>query len=146
MEVTLRRANDRVHLQAINSEGNIVDIDGAPRIGGQGAGFRPMQLVLAAVASCASMDLLGILEKQKQRVEKYSIYATGEREERETVTPFKSINLHFELIGDLDEAKCRKAIELALYRYCSVGAMLQETVQIDYALTITKPQYKVGGR
>ena len=136
MEIKLRRVNDKVHLQATNPEGNSVDIDGAPKIGGENAGFRPMQMVLAAVAGCTSMDLLGILEKQRQDVEEYSITATGEREERGTVTPFKSINLHFELTGILDEAKCRKAIDLALYKYCSVGAMLQSSVKIDYTLAI----------
>jgi putative redox protein len=61
VKIELHRINDRVHFQAVNPDGNTIEIDGAKRVGGEGAGFRPMQLALAAVASCSVMDLVPIL-------------------------------------------------------------------------------------
>jgi putative redox protein len=135
MNITLARVNDRVHLRATNPEGNTVDVDGAERVGGRNGGFRPMQLVLAAIASCATMDLVPILEKQRQRLDDLHIDVTGERGEGGP-SPFTSIHLHYTLVGRIDEAKARRAIELAVYKYCSVGEMLKATVDITYSFEI----------
>jgi putative redox protein len=57
MRVELHRANDAAHFEARNKQGNSVSIDRAAAIGGEGIGLRPMQMVLTALASCASMDV-----------------------------------------------------------------------------------------
>ncbi len=137
MKVNFARVNDRVHFRVTNPEGNTIDVDGAPRVGGEGGGFRPMQLVLAAIASCATMDLVPILEKQRQRLDDISIEVTGERGEG-VPSPFTAINIHYELTGDIDDGKARRAIELAVYKYCSVGEMLKATVDITYSFVIHK--------
>ncbi len=54
MKVELKRANDAVHFEATGSNTVKVNIDGSPEIGGQELGMRPMELVLAALASCSS--------------------------------------------------------------------------------------------
>lgn len=135
MNVTLSRVNDRVHLQARNEDGNVVDIDGAPGIGGEGAGFRPMQLVLAALASCATMDLVAILTKQRQRLRDLAITVDGERADA-TPAPFTAIAIHFDLYGDIDERKATRAVNLAVHRYCSVGAMLRSTAEITATFAV----------
>ena len=135
MQVELHRVNDRVHFRAQNADGNTIEIDGAERVGGEGAGFRPMQLALSALASCSVMDLIPILEKQRQSVDDVQIVASGERADR-TPSPFTSVNLHYVLTGEIDPQKARRAVELALYKYCSVGEMLQATVTITYSFEI----------
>lgn len=135
MNVTLSRVNDRVHLQARNPDGNIVDIDGAPSIGGEGAGFRPMQLVLAALASCATMDLVAILTKQRQRLRDLSITVDGERADA-SPAPFTTIAIHFDLYGEIDEQKAGRAVDLAVHKYCSVGAMLRSTAEITATFAV----------
>ena len=54
-------------MEARNEEGNIIHIDGAPDIGGENKGFRPMQLLAAGVGSCSSIDIISILKKQRQK-------------------------------------------------------------------------------
>ena len=66
MKVELKRVNDAVHFEASGSESVKVHIDGSEAIGGQGLGVRPMELVLMALGSCSSFDLLSILKKQRQ--------------------------------------------------------------------------------
>ena len=135
MSVELRRQNDASHFVATNDDGNSVSIDGAPAVGGQNLGFRPMQLALTALASCATMDVAPILAKQRQTLTDIRVTASGERAEG-TPSPFTTINLHFDLWGDIEEDKAHRALDLAVYRYCSVGAMLSCSVEITWTLTI----------
>ena len=135
MKVTVKRINDKVHLRADNGMGNTVDADGSEKVGGEGKGFRPMQLVLAAIASCTTMDLVPILEKQRQRLDDLSITVTGERPDT-VPSPFSSIHLHYDLFGEIDESKAARAVELAVTKYCSVGEMLKQSVDITYDFSI----------
>jgi putative redox protein len=132
MEIRLDRVNDKVHLLARNDSKNEVHIDGAPGVGGEGAGFRPMQLLLAALASCTTMDLVPILEKQRQRLEDLRIRVSGERVDG-TPSPFESIHLHFELAGTIDDEKAGRAIELAVEKYCSVKESLHPEIAVTYS-------------
>ena len=63
MKVELTRKNDAVHFEGIGMGNITVQIDGSPEIGGQGLGVRPMEMVLMALASCSSLDLVSILKK-----------------------------------------------------------------------------------
>jgi putative redox protein len=135
MEIIVERVNKKVHLRAQNGAGNTVDVDGSERVGGEGKGFRPMQLVLAAIASCSTMDLVPILEKQRQELDDLKITVTGERPDT-VPSPFSKIHLHFDLFGRIDEAKAARAVELAVTKYCSVGEMLKQTVDITHSFTI----------
>jgi putative redox protein len=135
MRVELHRANDAAHFEARNEEGNTVSIDGAEAVGGQGLGFRPMQLALTALASCASMDVGPILRKQRQELEDMRVTATGERSGG-TPSPFTAVHLHFDLYGTISEPLARKALDLAVHRYCSVGATFSADVEITWSLAI----------
>jgi putative redox protein len=140
MNIKLTRANDRVHFVAHNPEGNEVHIDGSPGIGGDDAGFRPMQLLLASLAGCASMDLVDILRKQRAGMEDVEIEVSGERDANATPQPFTKIHVHFRFFGDVDKAKAERALDLAMNKYCSVGEMLRKaaTIEYDYEITAAK--------
>ena len=142
MNVELRRVNRAVHFEASNGEGCVVSVDGTPALGGENLGFRPMQLALAALASCASMDVGPILAKQRQELRDIRVSAAGERSEGEP-SPFRSVNLHFDLYGRLDEKKVRKALDLAVHKYCSVGAMLRGNVDISWSVEIHEEEARV---
>jgi hypothetical protein len=53
-----------------------------------------------------------------------------------TPAPFTAINLHFDLYGTIEEAQAHKALDLAVYKYCSVGAMLTCSVEITWTMTL----------
>jgi putative redox protein len=137
MEITLQRVNQAVHLEAVAPSSEVhVHIDGSPAIGGEGAGVRPMELVLMALGSCSAFDMLSILKKQRQEVLDFKVDVKGKRRD-EIPQIFTQIHLDFYLTGDLDPDKVQKTAELAVKKYCSVHDMLAAGgVDITYALHI----------
>lgn len=138
MEIRLKRVNDGVHFEG---EGQIpgvrVHIDGPPSIGGIDAGARPMELVLMALGSCSALDLVSILQKQRQVIENFEVVVTGKRREQ-IPQIFTDIHIIFQIRGDLDAEKVSKAAELAVKKYCSVHDMLaaggiEITYQVDFS-------------
>ena len=89
-------------------------------------GPRPTELVLAALALCTGMDIVSILDKQRQDYETYEIHATAQqREENEYPQIFTRIDLIHEVRGPgVTEAGVRRCIELSATKYCPVSAML----------------------
>jgi putative redox protein len=49
--------------------------------GGNGDGFRPMQLLLGALCGCSAVDVVAILKKQRQQLTDLSITVDGERQQ-----------------------------------------------------------------
>ena len=132
MAVRLERINEGVLFKAENENGNVIALDGSREIGGVDGGFRPMQLLLAAIGGCSALDAIAILKKQKQELEGFEIEVSGERTKGKTTSVFTSINLHYKLTGDLDEGKVARALQLAVEVYCSVGEMLAKTARVTY--------------
>lgn len=137
MKVELNRVNDAVHFEAASSFSDIkVHIDGSPEIGGEGLGARPMELVLMALASCSSLDLISILKKQRQVIEDLKVVVEAQRRDGIPAV-FTSIHMIFKFKGNLDLQKVEKAAELAVKKYCSVHDMLAAGgVDITYAIEI----------
>lgn len=132
MKITLERIDDNVQFEATNDRGNTVVMDGASSIGGNEAGMSPMQLLLSAVAGCASFDVSLILKKQKQDIKNLKVEATGERPETGYAKPFTSIHLHFIVSGTPDDSKVKRAIELSVEKYCSVATSLDPNIKLSY--------------
>ncbi|MDG1475922.1 MAG: OsmC family protein [Vicingaceae bacterium] len=135
MKVNLKRVNEAYHYEAFTEDKIKVDIDANSAIGGEGKGTRPMELVLMGVGGCASIDLGLILKKQKQVLLDYSVEITAERNDN-TAKNFKSINLHFNLFGKLDDSKVERAIDLTLTKYCSVVLSLNKEIKVTSSYTI----------
>ncbi len=137
MKIELNRVNDAVHFEATGSGNVKVHIDGSAAIGGQGLGVRPMELVLMALGSCSSLDLISILKKQRQEISDFSVEVNGERRE-EIPTIFTKIHILFRFKGTIDQNKAEKAAALAVKKYCSVHDMLVAGgVEISYSLEIS---------
>jgi putative redox protein len=136
MKVQLKRV-DAVHFEGSGASSNVkVHIDGPADIGGQGLGARPMELVLMAVASCSSLDLVSILQKQRQTITDFSVDVEGTRRD-EAPQIFTAIHMTFHLRGEIDPAKAERAAELAVKKYCSVHDMLANGgVDISYDLNL----------
>tara|TARA_R110001592_G_scaffold194698_2_gene442293 strand:- start:8486 stop:8896 length:411 start_codon:yes stop_codon:yes gene_type:complete len=135
MKVNLKRINQAFHYEAENEDKIIVNIDANSAIGGEGKGARPMELVLMGLGGCASIDLGLILKKQRQVLEDYQVEVSATRDET-TAKAFESINLHFNLTGNLSAQKVEKAIELALTKYCSVALSLSKDIELTATYTI----------
>jgi putative redox protein len=90
------------------------------------AGYRPSALLLASLAGCTAMDVISILTKKRQAVERYDIRATGEQRRTHPMT-YHAIVIEHELSGpDLDVGAVHRAIMLSATRYCPVTAQLSQ--------------------
>ena len=139
MTIRIKRLNDAVHMAATNDDGNYLEMDGIESLGGIQAGFRPMEMLLAAIGGCAAIDVVMILKKQRQNPDGLEVVVDGDRISVEGVqhSQFKTIHLHFELSGEgLDDNKVKRAIDLSIDKYCSVAKALEHDSQITTSYTI----------
>lgn len=137
MKVDLHRLDDAFHMQATNDLGLTAEIDGSPEIGGGNKAFRPMQLLLASVGGCSSIDVIHLLRKQRQNVKDIKITVEGTRVENQIPAVFEKIHLHYKLVGDLDDNKVERACRLSMEKLCSVSMMLKGSVEITWSYEVT---------
>jgi putative redox protein len=138
IKIEINRLNDGFHMEARNEQGNAVQIDASPDIGGTNQGMRPMQMLLAAMGGCSSIDIINILKKQRQDLRDIKITVTGEREKDAIPSLFTDVHAHFKLYGNLDHDKAEKAVALAVEKYCSVAKTLEKSAKITYSFEIIK--------
>lgn len=136
MKIEIKRLDDAYHLQASNEDGNSVESDGAVSIGGSGKAMRPMQMLLSSLGTCSAIDVISFLQKQRQPLEDIKITLEGEREADKVPSLFTKVHVHYELLGDLDEKKVRKAVDLSMEKYCSVARILEKTAEISWDFEI----------
>ena len=104
--------------------------------GGDKAAPSPMEMVLLGLVGCAGIDVKLILGKSKKPISHLDVKATAERRD-EFPRIFTDIHLHFTVSGDkIDEKSVARAVKLSAEKYCSVSAMLENTVNITHDYTI----------
>lgn len=135
MSIELFRIDDAFKMEARNVRGNTMILDAGVSTGGTDDGWRPMETLLVSLAGCSAIDVILILKKQRQRIDKFKIEINGDRVEG-TPSPFKRIELHFKLEGEIKPEKIEQAIELTKSKYCSVLFSLHPDIQLDYLYTI----------
>ena len=138
MEVVLNRLDQDFHFEAKGSSPIPVHIDAAEGIGGHNAGARPMELLLMGLGGCTAIDVILILKKQRQVVDDFQIRVQGDREKIEGTekTPFRQINIQFELQGAIDGNKALKAIQMSMDKSCSATAQLEPSANITHTLLL----------
>ena len=143
MEVVLKRLDDDFHFEGMGASSVPVHIDAAEGIGGHNAGARPMELLLMGLGGCMAIDVILILKKQRQAIDDFQIRISGTREKIEGTekTPFREINIQFELIGPIDGNKALKAIQLSMEKYCSATAQLEPSATITHTLVLNSNQF-----
>ena len=128
--------NDNFHMEAVNEQGAKVQMDASPDVGGENLGMRPMQMLLAAMGGCSSIDVINILKKQKQPLRDIKVTVTGEREKDVVPAVYTEVHAHFKLFGDLDKEKVARAVNLGVEKYCSVAKTLEANAKITYSIEI----------
>jgi len=118
-----------VKFVATNATGASGVIDGPADMGGENAGLRPMETLLSALAGCSALDVIHIMKKQRQNLERLEVEVNGDRADAVPAV-FTSIHLRFKGYGPIDVSKLQQAIELSMEKYCSVSRMLQPAVVI----------------
>jgi putative redox protein len=122
MKVTLEQVGT-VRFEVTGGSGAKHLVEGAPDIGGEGLGMRPMELMLSSVASCSVMDVLLILRKQREPIEHLRVEIEGTRVDA-VPSPFSSMKMTFVARGAVNEHKLQRACSLAVEKYCSARATI----------------------
>lgn len=98
--------------------GHIVQMDRQKQDGGT-----PMELVLLGLGGCASVDVVGILQKKRMRVNSVVCHVYANRVDGVPAV-FSDILLRFAVDTDAEDKDIVRAIELSAQKYCSVSKML----------------------
>ncbi len=135
MKVNVNLKKDMV-FEGIDSKGLNITMDASPEAFGQNAGPPPMKVVLMALGGCTSMDVMFILRKIRDRVERYNLEITANNNPKHPKV-FTAIHLIYNFWGkELPSAEVKKAVQLSLERYCPVNAMLSKTAEITHEIRI----------
>ncbi len=106
--------------------------------GGGGAGPSPMETVLAALAGCTGIDVVGILQKMRAGLEGMAISVSAERA-TEHPRVFTKIHLRYTIWGQgLVRDQVERAVMLSKEKYCSVSAMLSHTAAITHEVYVNE--------
>lgn len=111
--------------------GESLTLTSLPRDRRPGPGPSPVEAVQASVAACTGMDVVMILRKMRKTVESFSLEIDATRREEEPRI-YTHMEIIYRLAGpDLDASSVQRAVTLSQDKYCSVTAMLKNSVQFS---------------
>jgi putative redox protein len=117
--------------EAGRPEGPKLRIDGDARTAAS-----PFDVLLAAIATCASVDVVTILEKQRTPVQALEVRVEAERVEP-IPRRLASAVLHFVITAPgTTREKATRAIELAVTKYCSVRSSLIADASVSWTVEL----------
>ncbi len=110
--------------------GHKIATDAAKEAGGKEDGFKPTELLLYGIAGCTGIDIVRILEKQRQQLTSLEIRLTAHQNE-DYPKPFHTVEVKYIASGpNLDEKKLAKAIELSESKYCVVSQTIAHETKV----------------
>lgn len=113
-----------------NDYGHTVLMDTSINSGGEQLGFTPGQLLLASLAGCAGMDIVGFMRKQRQRLEGLEVQVSAKKA-KSSRHRYEEINVKYILKGNkLNRKAIERAIRLSEKKYCTVGITIEEGAKI----------------
>jgi putative redox protein len=120
-----------MHFSGTANSGFFIQLDAKEKVGGEGKGFIPMELMALSMAGCTAMDVISILRKKRQEVTGFEVRVDAPRAE-EHPRVFTGATIEYLVAGhDVDEKAVRRAIELTAKNYCPAQAMLGQVMPID---------------
>lgn len=103
-------------------------------------GMKPSDLLLVALGSCTSIDIVSILKKKRQKLTGLEIEIHGEQAP-DPPWAFRSIHIMYTFHGrGLSEKAVADAINLAEEKYCSVKASLDKSVELQTQFQIVEDE------
>ncbi len=105
--------------------------------GDKQAGNSPMELVLIGLCGCTGYDVASILGKKRELFTSLEVRALAERA---TSPPsvYTEIRLIYRVGGKVSHKAVEDAVRLSEEKYCSVSAMLRQTVKISFEIEYTE--------
>jgi putative redox protein len=112
-----------------------VSVDARPPIGGN-RGMAPKEMLLSALASCTAMDVVALLRKHKQRLDKFSVGVEAPISEGGHPKRFARADLVFDVQGEVDPNVLLESVKASQTLYCGVSAMLSRAFPIAYQVML----------
>ena len=133
MSVTVLWEGD-MRFRARTEDGHELPFDGTREMGAS-----PTEGLLASLGACMAIDVVDILRKSRQDVDRCDVEVTGERR-KDPPRRFTSVRMEFRLEGrEISRSRAERAVDLSRTTYCSVLHTMAPDVEIDIALTIEDP-------
>lgn len=109
-----------------------------------GTAPKPIELVAVAHAGCTAFDVINILRKKRQQVTSYEVHIEAEQRD-EPPNVFTRVRIHHVITGhDIDPKAVEDAIHLSETKYCSVGAMVQQSAALETTFELLPVTELVG--
>lgn len=110
--------------------------------GSDDSAIKASSLLLTAVAGCAGVEVVGILQKKRQQVTAVEAHVT-KHNDPDPPWCIHQIDIEWVVTGhNLSEKAVRDAVHLAETKYCSVGASL--TSQIVTTIRLVEDESQAG--
>jgi putative redox protein len=126
-----------IKFEGTSAFGHPLVMDGAIKAGGEESGYKPNELLLFAVAGCTGIDVVRILQKQRQKLASLEIEVIAHQSD-EYPKPFHTVEVKYTAKGEnLDEKKLARAVELSEEKYCVVSQTLCAETKIVTRYEVT---------
>ncbi|MHB1526976.1 MAG: OsmC family protein [Candidatus Dormibacteria bacterium] len=127
-------------LTAVSPSGARLTIRGGRDEDPASGGWRPTELLLAALGGCMTLDVATILEKQRHSGCTARITVRpGRRDDSLPARAFQSLRVEQEWTGPMTAAVLERAVALAAARYCTVQLTLEQAVRVEHAVELQAP-------
>jgi putative redox protein len=126
IKINLKRVAGDFGFEAVDDSGHVLKMDTSVQSGGVDFGIRPMQVLLMGMGGCSGIDIVMILQKQRQQIVDFSMKIEGEREAGKEPSLWENVKIVFELTGTIDLDKAQRACDLSMNKYCSVAETLRK--------------------
>ena len=119
----------------VNGSGNRIEID---MLKTDKKAMSPTELLLSGVIACAAVDIVSMIKKRRKTIIDLKGEARGVRRE-EQPRKFTHIHIHYDIYSpDLTPDEAERIIDLAVEKYCSVAATLNESTQLAHSFEIIR--------
>lgn len=120
--------------------GHAVVMDGPPNVGGNNSGAKPTELLLMGFGGCSGMDVISILRKKQQDVTNFAMNVEGTMAEHHP-RYFTDIHIEYIITGrNVSEDAVKRAVDLSINKYCSVGNTIGKTARITHSYKIIQEE------
>lgn len=121
---------------ASDLQGHTLTMDAPKEAGGKNKGPRPKPLMLAALAGCTGMDVVGILKKMRVDIKGFDIHIEADASD-EPPKQYQKIKVVYTFSGkDLPKDKLEKAVALSREKYCGVSYIYRQAIDMEYEIRV----------
>ncbi|MEW8978240.1 MAG: OsmC family protein [Symbiobacterium sp.] len=105
---------------------------------GNPVGPRAKELVCLGLGACSGSNLITLMKKMRQDVERIDISVEAEQADTDPMV-FTKVVMHYRLYGrGIDPAKVKKALDYIDEKYCGVLHMVNKTASTEYTFEVVE--------